>query len=203
MTTVKAVEDGRHKITNELLGGFNRKVADLLRRIDEGTLDYWRVMNQLQLVIEDRVPTTNHGDPFVPVGWKVEKHQKSGDLKLTREGDDLFLGGKKITFHLSPNQMGDKSIKGENLRGELAKEMVLNANVLDYLLAHPDLIPDSWKVDSEGRTVLLFFWGTVYRRSDGVLCVRDLCWNGSRWGWSNHWLGREWSVNCPAAVLAS
>ena len=144
--------------------------------------------------------------PFVPDGWRAEWHQwyqESAYLKLTREGDDLFLDGKKIAFHLSPNQMGDKSIRGENLRVELAKEPVLNANVLDYLLAHPDLIPDSWAVDDQGRTRYLFFWGTVYHRSDGRLCVRFLYRCGDRWRWGQFRLGNNWSVSSPAAVLAS
>lgn len=142
-------------------------------------------------------------DPFVPDYWKVEKHTKFDDLKLTNVGGALFLNGKKIAFHLSPNQMGDKSFNGEKLLTELAKEPVLNANVLDYLYAHPYLIPDSWKVDDQGRMRSIFFWGTVYRDYDGNLFVRYLCWHDGRWGWGGYWLGDDWDVLDPAAVLAS
>jgi hypothetical protein len=49
----------------------------------------------------------------------------------------------------------------------------------------------------------VFFWGTVYRGSDGRLCVRCLCWYGDRWGWNDLWLDCGWSDDYPAAVPAS
>jgi hypothetical protein len=145
--------------------------------------------------------------PFVPedLDWKVESHQKthSGTVALTRDGDNLFLDGKKIEFFLSPNQAEGKSIKGDKLRKELEGKPVLNANVLDYLLAHPELIPESWKVDEKGRTRYIFFWGTIYRNSGGDLFARSLLWVNGRWDWSYGWFELEWDVSIPAAVLAS
>ncbi|WKZ26279.1 MAG: hypothetical protein QY304_02705 [Candidatus Paceibacterota bacterium] len=156
----------------------------------------------VEVVIKDHIILGN-ADPFVPSGWEVEKHQKSGDLKLTRDGDDLYLDGKKIEFFLSPNQQCDKVIKGDKLRKELEGKPVLNANVLDYLLAHPDLIPDSWKVDDQGRTRYLLFWGTVYRSPGGRLCVRFLSWDGGGWDWDGYWLDDGCLSDLPAALLAS
>ncbi|MDO8633009.1 MAG: hypothetical protein Q7K38_00455, partial [Candidatus Wildermuthbacteria bacterium] len=80
---------------------------------------------------------------------------------------------------------------------ELAGKPVMNANVLDYLLKNPHLIPDEWK----GK--YLFFWGTVYRGSVGCLYVRYLCWRGVRWGWDCRWLGSGWDGRYPAALRAS
>jgi len=128
-------------------------------------------------------------DPFLPQGWRgVENHKKGGQFKL-----DL----SKIKLHLSPNQMDSKCIEGNKLRKELASEPVLNANVLDYLLAHPELIPEEWK----GKYV--FFWGTIYRNSNGSLCVRFLFWDDGAWRWGYRWLGYRFHGNNPAAVLAS
>ena len=128
-------------------------------------------------------------DPFLPQGWKgVEYHKKGGQLKL-----DL----SKIKLHFSPNQMDGKCIEGNKLRKELASEPVLNANVLDYLLAHPELIPEEWK----GKYV--FFWGTIYRSSSGDRYVRSLYWGGGAWVWSDRWLGHDLNDDNPAAVLAS
>lgn len=130
-----------------------------------------------------------YADPLLPSGWKgVEYHKKGGQLKL-----DL----SKIKLHLSPNQMNGKYVEGNKLRKELATEPVLNANILDYLLAHPELIPEDWK----GKYV--FFWGTIYRNSHGRLCVRCLYWHGSAWDWSYYWLVGGFSGSGPAAVLAS
>jgi len=133
-------------------------------------------------------------DPFLPKGWKVEEHQKGGQLKFD---------STQVQFYLSDPQRKGKVIEGNTLRKELAGKPVLNANVLDYLLAHPHLIPEEWKEDSEGRTRYIFFWGTIYRNSSGGLYVRFLYWDGGRWYWDCGWLGYGWYVDSPAALRAS
>ncbi len=133
-------------------------------------------------------------NPFTPSGWKVELHTKGGQLAFDPT---------KIKLYLSPNQQNGKRIEGNKLRKELANEPVLNANVLDYLLAHPELIPEDWKKDERGNTRYIFFWETIYRYSRGHLCVRFLYLSGGAWGWRGNWLGFDWSDFDPAAVLAS
>ena len=123
-------------------------------------------------------------DPFLPEGWKVESHKKGGNF----EWDPT-----KVRLHFSENQKNGKCIQGHKLREELVNEPVLNANVLDYLLAHPELIPEEWK----GKYV--YFWGTIYRSSVGGLCVRALCWDDGRWYWGCRWLGYDWGDIYPAA----
>ena len=120
-----------------------------------------------------------------------------GQLKLEKRGDDLFLNGKKLVLHLSKRQQNGKVIEGYELRKELTKATILNACVLDYLLKHPELIPDSWK----GK--FIFFWGTIYRHSDGNLFVRYLLWSGDGGYWIYFWLDDDWYDFNPAAVLAS
>jgi len=124
-------------------------------------------------------------NPFLPVGWKgIESHKKGGMLEWNPT---------KVKLYLSPNQQDGKTIKGHNLRKELENEPVLNANVLDYLLAHPELIPEEWKEK------YVYFWGTIYRDSVGRLCVRYLCFIGGRWRWGCDWLGIDRDSNSPAA----
>lgn len=126
-------------------------------------------------------------NPFVPNGWKVEEHQKGGQFKWDTA---------KVALYLSQFQK-DGVIEGNKLRKELVGKPVLNANVLDYLLAHPHLIPEEWK----GK--YLFFWGTIYRGSGGRLCVRCLRWGGGRWHWYCDWLFRDWFDGGPAVLRAS
>lgn len=142
-------------------------------------------------------------DPFLPDGWKVEEHRKGKVAKLERKGDDLYLDGKKIDFYLSKPQKKRNVIVGDELRKDLAKQPVLNANVLDYLLKNPHLIPEMWKKDEKENTHYIFFWGTIYRSSDGRLCVRYLYWVGDWWNWSCGWLGNVWDDDDPAVVSAS
>ncbi|MEK7173028.1 MAG: hypothetical protein AAB740_03555 [Patescibacteria group bacterium] len=127
-------------------------------------------------------------DPFVPEDWKVEEHKKGGRLLW-----DLA----KVELFLSENQKDGNIIVGNKLRKELADKPVLNANVLDWLLAHPQLIPEEWK----GKYI--FFWGTIYRDSSGDLGVRCLYFYDGEWRWSVRWLGHDWHDLNPAALLAS
>lgn len=136
--------------------------------------------------------------PFLPDGWKgIETHRTAGTVLLERRGDDLYVNGEKIELFLSERQKGNGRIVGTELRKELADKLVLNANILDYLLAHTELIPESWK----GKCV--FFWGTEYRGSDGNLCARCLYWPGVRWFWYYYWLDYDFYSDSPAAVSAS
>ncbi|MFA6404756.1 MAG: hypothetical protein WCW03_02040 [Candidatus Paceibacterota bacterium] len=142
-------------------------------------------------------------DPYLPDGWKVEEHQSGKVAKLECRGDDLYLDGKKIEFWLSKLQKKGNAIRGNDLRKELAKQRVLNANVLDYLLKNPHLIPEAWKKDENGNTRYIFFWGTIYRGADDDLYVRCLRWGGGRWGWNCRWLDNDFRGLDPAAVSAS
>lgn len=124
--------------------------------------------------------------PYVPPGWSVEEHKKSGMFK--------FNPGK-ISLYLSKKQKKG-SIHGHDLRKDLTDKSVMNANVLDYLLAHPKLIPESW------RDKCIYFWGTIYRDPDGILSVRYLDWDGSKWCWKCYWLHVSFDSDDPAALAS-
>lgn len=126
-------------------------------------------------------------DPFGPSSWEVVEHRKCGQF----EWDP-----KNVKLYLSKNQQNSKVIEGNKLRKELVDEPVLNTNVLDYLLAHPELIPQEWK----GKYV--FFWGTIYCLFGAGFGLRYLCWGGSRWDWGGRWLGYPWGDQDPAALRA-
>lgn len=132
--------------------------------------------------------------PLIPYdGWKVEEHIKGGQFTWNPE---------KVKLFLSVNQKDGKSIEGNKLRKELKDEPVMNANLLDYLLDHPNLIPEEWKVDEKGNTRYVFFWGTIYRYSGGYLCVRYLYFSGGRWEQGGFWLGSDFDGRYSACVSA-
>lgn len=128
-------------------------------------------------------------NPFCPNGWEVVEHKKGGQMKwdMAKQAGALYLSKK---------QEGGV-IGGNKLRKEVENQPVLNANVLDYLFANPHLIPEEWK----GKYV--FFWGTIYRRSDGLLVVRCLGWDGGEWRWYYRWLVYGFDSGIPAALRAS
>lgn len=129
--------------------------------------------------------------PFVPRGWKVEKHTKIGLLNWD---------SSKAGLYLSDDQQGGNFITTIDLCDELKSRIVLNANVLDFLLDHQGLIPDNWK----GKIVL--FRGTIYRNSLGSPQVRLLYWSGADYGswlWDSHCLDDGCDERRPATVYES
>jgi len=147
-------------------------------------LDPAKVSNALQEIIEPKYIIDCDVDPYIPNNLKIEEHIKGGQLQWNTEEVELYLCDKQKSG----------SIEGNKLRKKLKGKFVLNACVLDYLLANPQLIPESWK----GKYI--FFWGTIYRNSDGSLYVRCLYWIGGEWRWSGCWLDDRWYVSFPAAV---
>ena len=126
-------------------------------------------------------------DPFLPKEWKVEEHIKGGKFEFDP---------KKIALHLDAKQIGGV-IGGNELRGKLKGKPVFNANLLDSLLAYPNLIPEEWKSKA------IYFWDTIYRISNGDLVVRYLVWRGGQWDWLCSSLGSDFGGGSPAAVPAS
>jgi hypothetical protein len=126
------------------------------------------------------------GIPSIPYdGWKVEYHNKGRKIDL-----------KNLEVHFEPEQ--EKGyLKGEVL-AERMKEKGLNVNVLEYLLKNPEYIPEDWK-----KYYAIFFWGTIYRSSDGSLCVRCLVWDGGHWGQGDRLLDSGFVAGLPSAVAAS
>lgn len=145
------------------------------------------ILGHAEIVIPEHVIDCD-AEPFIPEGWSVKEHRKGSAFKW---------GPAAVALYLSEGQKNGKVIEGNKLREELANKPILNANVLDYLLANSHLIPEEWK----GKAV--FFWGTIYRGRGGRLYIRYLSWYGGRWYWRAVWLGFVWNDDCPAAVLAN
>lgn len=105
----------------------------------------------------------------------------------------------KMVLHLEPEQKKEY-IKGSIL-AERLKKTALNASALDYLLKNPDKIPESWKEKTkDGYTQYIYFWGTIFRRSDGNLYVRCLSFGDGVWQSFCVWLDGVWSGANPAAL---
>ncbi len=127
-------------------------------------------------------------DPFCPDGFKVEKHRKGGQLEW---------GVSKIQFYLLKGQRDGSWVYDNELLKELTDKPLLNANVLDYLLKNPHLIPKEWE------SKYVFFRGTIYRDSGDDLVVRCLHWHGDEWGWNCARLGGYFRGDGPAALPVS
>ncbi len=166
------------------LAGFTPDEVTKLRNFPR-LKDFRSVINGHSQIVSVKHVIDCDANPYVPNGLEVESHKKDGQF----EWDP-----KKVKFYLSEYQQGDKYIEGNKLRKELENKPVLNANVLDYLLKHPEIIPESWKDN------VIFFWGTVYSYSDDRLYIRGLCWRGESWYSYYYRLGDNFCSLNPAVV---
>lgn len=180
----KVVVDGTNNVSAQQL-------SELLRQIGTGEI----TGRELQAMIEHRNPRVDtltelivdlDAPPFIPNGWMVESHKQSGRWRYD---------ATKVSLYLSDDQKDGKGLTGSKFRQELKSQLVMNANMLEFYLAHTSLIPEDWK----GKAV--FFWGTVYCDASGRLYVRCLGWRGKRWDWSDRCLGDVWGCGNPAALL--
>ncbi len=127
--------------------------------------------------------------PKIPSDLQIKSHIKGGQF---------VFEPAKVTLYLSKKQQNEDYVNGNDLRKELRRKPVLNANVLDYLLKNTYLIPEEW------RDKYVSFWGTIYcHRSHDLLYVRCLCFGGNRWNSVHFSIDRELSGLNHAAVRAS
>ena len=141
-------------------------------------------------------------------GAMVEVNEGGGWVKVERRKDELYVNGKKVVLRLAPAQQDGRDIGGHAIREELSGRGALHPNILDALIEHTYLIPESWKTNEQGHIRLIYFFGVVYRSADGGLCVRYLCFHvggGALDGWGQNfrWLGLAWGARCFAALLES
>ena len=160
------------------------------RTVDENTIE-------VNLDASPRLPFDG-----AALEWPKSSGQKKGWVKLQLRDGKLFLDGKEIILLLEEGQK-TSYVVGHELRKALEGKNALHPNVLDALFENAHLIPKSWKVDEQGRTRFIYFWAAGFRGSHGHLCVRYLYFDDGSWGRSFGWLGHDWSVRSPAAVLAS
>lgn len=136
-------------------------------------------------------------EPFAPEKLEIVEHKRAGKLKWD---------ASKIALYCTDQQIR-KGRKGYELQQELSTKMHLNANVLDYLITNPDLIPKEWEKYSGRILFQIHFWGTQYRHTEGdraSLCVRHLSRRDGQWNYGHRWIDNEYDSfggDDPAAVI--
>lgn len=196
-----------YPVTGDQYRTIDRRMSDIKRQLnvaDGSPLDPQAVMDALQDIVEGHFGTAAKGglrrlidcdaSPWCPRDWKVEKHKRGGQLEFDPS---------KVELYLSKSQQGERTIEGHKLRKEFKGKQMMNACVLDHLLANTGLIPEGWKKDERGRPRHIYFWDTVYRVSSGGLYARCLCWVVDGWSCFYNCLDDQWNDSSPAAVSAS
>lgn len=125
------------------------------------------------------------------IGLKIENHP-DGDKKVRY---DI----RKFT-RIQMLRSDESSITGHDYLKRLKEsgQPMLDVRVMEELLKpeNQHLIPEDWK---KGLT---YFFGTIYRDSDGGLCAPYLSWRGDGWRWNYYWLDCDWFGSEFAASLA-
>jgi len=113
--------------------------------------------------------------PHIPAGWTIRpEDQIDGRVAGTIEWQPGM-----IELFFSERQLRTEWVRGHWIRQEFQGKPLLNACVLDYLLAHTEIIPDDFKDDSREKRI--YFWGTIYRNRAHNSCVRYLCFRAGQW----------------------
>lgn len=211
MTTARAVTDGR--MNNEELGLLTRRMDEIKRRLNEGTLPYDWVILKLQQVVEGQKPVILKRDSakiFNPAEFVCESHTiwrgradgtgLEGELDQDERSlalDELDLN--KVRFE-STLEKGEKVVRGEERLLRLkAKPLIrLDPGWLTELLADTSKIPEHWK-----KMEHIPFDGQILRDPHGRRYVLSLYWHGKAWYWDIHWFYNDFSADNPSAVLAS
>jgi hypothetical protein len=104
----------------------------------------------------------------------------------------------QVSLYATSKQKGGIA-NGHELLRSLKDKKVFGVQVLDFLLIHQELIPDTWK----GQEI--YFWGTIYYNSCGVgtLDVRCLRWAKDHWESGFNWIDSVWGKEEPALLLVA
>jgi hypothetical protein len=172
--TTKVVLDG--KLSNEQLGAFARRTREIERRLNEGTLAFPHVMEQLQSIIEGTASSFGIFNPesFIGRGWSIAEDRE--DLPAD--------WNPSITVLVSALKNNESRITGDEMRTRLANKPLLGVKAFWHYWNNQADIPVEWK----GKHV--FFDATVLQSPDGGRDSLFLYWRGDRWGWSYGWLVR-------------
>ncbi|HCP08596.1 MAG TPA: hypothetical protein DIT25_02245 [Candidatus Moranbacteria bacterium] len=133
--------------------------------------------------------------PFCPRGWEVLEHKKGGLLTWDPDEIRLYAPKRLLWVHKKKRIWGD--ISGYMVKKRIGNKFALNANILDYLLRYPKLIPEKWK------NVSVYFFGTIYHCGYDE-AVRCLVWDSSKWRSGYMPLNEDgsfWGDDNPIALL--
>ncbi|MBU2634897.1 hypothetical protein KJ841_00275 [Patescibacteria group bacterium] len=134
---------------------------------------------------------------FIGEGWTIEE-QDERSLALS-ELDLTKIQFKTMLKDDEPYVKGEEKLRRLKETGYIR----LDAKIFQTLWENQALIPEDWKEKINNNTRYVFFDGTILRAPRGHRCVLSLYWGAGRWHWGYHWLGDDWYLSSPSALLAS
>ncbi|HOF79787.1 MAG TPA: hypothetical protein PLP46_02490 [bacterium] len=115
---------------------------------NEGALSFLRGETEIQPVAKPIIINCDADPHRYNLNHCLRRHQRNGKLVLNFSKIELLPWEKGVTYE-------------DFLRNLPKDRVILNSNVLDYLLSHRRLIPESW--ESKYRTTReIVFMGTIF-----------------------------------------
>ncbi|OGM97901.1 MAG: hypothetical protein A2735_02990 [Candidatus Yanofskybacteria bacterium RIFCSPHIGHO2_01_FULL_41_21] len=167
------------------------------------------------IVGEPRIIPIDRSKPFNPAefigaGWTIWRGPADGDgLSGDEEQDLRSLALAQIDLSAivlkSTLKPGETAVGGEEKlkRLKVSGEIRLDAGAFKALWDNRELLPARFKEKTNGNTTYIYCDGTVLRSPRGFRCVLCFYFFDGAWSWRCRWLGDDWGVGRPSAVLAS
>jgi hypothetical protein len=132
---------------------------------------------------------------FIGKDWTIEEEDEG-----SRERTQIDLTAIRLESML---KQGEMRVKGQDKLRRLkdAGYIRLDARWFQFLWENQPLIPARWKLQTDGKTMFIYFDGTILRSPDGRFTLY-LSWIGGRWNWGLRWLNNDWDAVNLSAVLA-
>lgn len=136
--------------------------------------------------------------------WRVVDHiPHQLKSQVAYDEENLYLNSRRIVLHRSPEQLLVRRSNFFEIKKSLEGFDLLNCNVLDFLLLHPEIVPDSWEHDEFKDQRRIFFPGTTYcQDSPEQYLLQCMYFQPNSWYRGRQWcLGDQWARACSFAVL--
>lgn len=161
---------------------------------------------QLQVVDERTLRINLDAAPTIPSRVAtLESNRRGGWVTVQNIGDDLFVDNRRVFLYLNEKQQRGQPVSTTALASELKKKPVLHPNIMDGLLDHQHLVPESW---NSGLAPCIMFWGATFAAPhhpsfgntwDSFLPRGMQCHNNA---WQPKFMWRDFGIGLsPAAVF--
>jgi hypothetical protein len=163
----------------------------------------WRTVEGNPMAIEVNLAA----DPKLPfrgaeIAWRWGV--QTGWVLVECKDNALYVAGKKVEHHLEPEQAAGSPLAGYVLFARLEAKMagvVLHPNIKSAMMENQHLFPESWKVDSRGRTLHTYLPAVGWRFGANQFIEEIFTDDGKVWTEDCTDLLCDWCIHHPVAIM--
>ena len=178
----------RRRVTDEQYGQLWRRLEEVARRVDEGTIRFEPTMDDLQKLVVGNKRGSILTLTLNPSSSTVANEAKRRGLKLVNDSDQSLKAGEVElelcqVLHAGETRVdGDEMVRRAIKMGADKGEKHANAFLAQY---------KNWAPPKGVRYIT--FPGAVWQDGLGYPCVPYLAWDGDEWCLGFNWLGDGWN----------